>query len=216
MKQLFALVFVAALAAGMAQASIIPVFQSVTATGSGGYTFSYDVYVESPGQRIQFATTAGPGGIPAGGYDNHFTFFDFSGYVPGSAACAGSSAGGGFCSGFASSSSNTGPTAFAQAPVDSASIPNVTWAYTSQTGSIPAGSYLGRFSLNSSSNAQGAIYFSAQATRAGGLLDGTVTGNTMLTTGPSAAVPIPEPATMMLLGVGLIAISWSHRRLSRR
>jgi hypothetical protein len=216
MKQILAFVFVGALAMGVAQASIIPVFQGVSSSGSGVYTYSYDLYVESPGQRIQFTTVAGPGGVPAGGFDNHFTFFDFNGYINGSAACAGSGSGPGFCSSFSSSVSNTGPSAFAQAPVDSAAVPNVTWTYTSASATVPSGSYLGRFSLNSNSNNQGPIYFSGQGTKAGGGLDGTVAGNTLLTIGPAAAVPIPEPATMMLLGMGLIAISWSHRKLSRR
>jgi hypothetical protein len=207
MKKILMMAVLSVMAMGVGKASIIPNFVGTSDLGGGVFAYSYDVFVQSPGHRIQFTTTAGPGGIPAGGFDNHFTFFDFAGYVANSASCSGP-----FCGNFTASAANLGSSAFVQAPPDSASIPNVTWTMTSSGATIPPGSLLGRFTMNSTFSDEGVIYFSAQATRDGGTLDGTVTGNTLATVGPE----VPEPATMLLLGLGLIALSISHKRLAKR
>jgi hypothetical protein len=213
MRRLLLASLLAIAAAGMANASIIPTFVSMTNIGGNLFQYSYDVYVESPGERIQFQTTAGSGGVPPAGFDNHFTFFDFFGYVGGSASCSGSALGAGFCGNFTPGSSGMGPSAFLQNPPDTG-VTNVTWTYNNAGGVIPTGSYLGRFSMNSTSNSQGTIYFSGQSTKDDGNQEGSVTGNTATTIGPVTA--IPEPATLALLGMGLIALSLSYKKLARR
>ncbi|MBZ5585183.1 MAG: PEP-CTERM sorting domain-containing protein [Acidobacteriia bacterium] len=206
MKNILTAACLGVLALGLAHASIIPTFVSMTNLGGGVFAYNYDVFVESPGERLQMTTTAGVGGVPSAGFDNHFTFFDFLGYVPGSASCSGSAV----CGDFAVNVSNVGPSAYQQLPTDSSSLPNVTWTYNSSS-TTPPGSYLGRYTLDSTAGGLGTIQFVAQSTKDTGLQDGTVTGNIVNTVGPGSLVP--EPATLFLLGLGLISFSLSHKRL---
>ncbi len=180
----------------------------MTNLGGGIFAFTYDVMVESPGERLQLSTTAGLGGVPAAGFDNHFTFFDFLGYVPGSASCSGS-----LCGDFNLSVSNVGPSAYLQTPADSSGVPNITWTYNSNTAT-PTGTDLGKFTLNSTVGGLGTIQFVGQATKDTGLQDGTVTGNIVNTVGPGHVVP--EPATLFLLGMGLISFGFAQKRLARK
>ena len=170
------------------------------------------MFVESPGERVQFTTAAGLGGVPAAGFDNHFTFFDFFGYVPGSASCSNSSN----CANLSVGVSNTGPSAYHQAPDDNGGVPNVTWTYTASGSVISPGAYLGRITMDSTSNSQGTVEFAGQATRDGGTQDGTVTGNTLNTVGPLSGriSSVPEPATLLFLGFGMIGLSLTRKRLA--
>ncbi len=212
MKKLFLLGATALLAVSSANAAIVPVLLGITPDISTGfYVFTYDVQVQSPDTQIQSPTTAGPNNSPAGGYDNHFTFFDFEGYQ-GVKSCVGL-----FCGVGSFSAPVSGPAAYLQAPPDLGTIANPTFTFqTSPAVSLPTGSSSIIALLSTYSNVK-SIVFSGQSAVASGALAGTVDGNSVNTLGPSSTPldgTVPEPASILLMGAGITALVIARRRLA--
>lgn len=174
---------IVALAADQARATIIPTLQSVTDNGNGTFTFNYRADVAQD-QRAESG--------------DFLTLYDFHGLVANSVTAP---------SGWSASVQNVGITPPSTLPTDDPTVVNITLHNTSIALTGPASF---TFSAESDRGGVGAIVFAASATRNGGSLDGTKIANIGQVGGPSGtvggqAVNAPEPATVVLLGMGLPA-----------
>jgi hypothetical protein len=184
--------------AGSASAGLLPVSVTVQPE-AGNFRWTYSVVLPTNMQ------------LQAG---NYFTIYDFAGYMPGTAmVTAGTDPSN--SSNWKISSSNVGPTPGRLNPQDDPNIPNVTFTYTGPT--IPAGFLaLGNFSVDSTFQATTPSFFTAvnaQSTTGTGKEDDNITPTLVpLQPGPPPPPPhgTPEPATLVLAGIGLPLVGLSR------
>ena len=192
MKRLSMFCLLALTLSTVAMANIIPTNTSVTPLGTN-FTWNYN-FVVATDQNVNSGTVASSFSVlPTDPLPGGFvTVYDFNGYVAGS--CAGPA-------GWTCLVQNTGFTPSDTLPKDSASVVNLTWFYT--LGSpILGGATVNGFSAVSNYGLPEQVGFTSRGWRNQGQQSGTVTDNIGLTTGP---VPTPEPATLALLGGGMLA-----------
>jgi hypothetical protein len=175
--------------------SIIPELFGVFPTGGGDFTWVYEVTLTDD-ERLDSASP----------WPHFFTIYDFAGFIPGSQASTNPD--------WTPSSANVGPTGFGTLPADDPTIPNITWTWTPavvpQTVVGPIS--LGLFSADSIFGLVALDNFTGQATKhaPGTPADGTITGNIGFVEVPFGQVP--EPASLFLMGAGLLAVARFRRR----
>jgi hypothetical protein len=164
----------------MARADIIPTLSpSAPAPAVGGFTWNYSVNVTLD-QRV----TTG----------DFFTIYDFGSFTAGSNLQP---------VGWTFSSSLTGITPALVLPTDNPALLNLTWTYTGTT-EINGAAALGNFSVVAATDQLRASDFAAEATRNGGLNDGSKVDNV-----GQISVPIPEMSALFpilsVCGAGIVA-----------
>ena len=196
----FSLLCVLAVAlCAVATADVIPTWQSVTPAGGGLFTWTYDVNLTLDQKLIGGLSGSLPASVSPGNttYAGFFTIYDFSGFNGVTTAPAG----------WVFMSQNTGITPSDVLPNDSGSIANLTWAYTG-TATLTGPQDLGLFTAQSIYGLTTPGGFTARAFRSTGDNVGTVVDNIGSTTVPN----VPEPATMALIGAGLLGLGLLRRR----
>jgi hypothetical protein len=188
--------------------NVIPTGAGIT--GSGPYLWTYDFQL-SGDQDVHsgLPPTASPVAHTNVSFGSFVTIYDFAGYVAGSCFAP---------AGWVCSSQNVGFTPDDVLPNDDASLPNLTWVYTTgpTLSGQPDGLDLGLFGAASVYNNVTLVSYAARAVKNVGASAGTIADNVGLTQGPSATL-LPEPASLALSGLALALMAGVlPRRQARR
>jgi hypothetical protein len=185
-----ALTFAAALGAGTAHAGLIPTTVTVTPEG-GNFRWTYAVVLPSDMQ------------LQAGDY---FGIYNFHGLVPGSGSAP---------DGWSLSTPAVSPLSPNVTIFDDPAAPNLVWTYTGPT--IPTGQIgLGNFWASSRSGSGERSLFVGRNARSGDGEYDTNISDVAVPSGDAAAPPgVPEPATLVLAGLGLPLVGLLRRRNGR-
>ncbi len=180
-----------AIAGKPASANLLPYFVSTSAGNSGATVFNYAVSL-SDDERMDGAGT---------GYTAFFTIYDFLGYVPGSAFAPVN---------WTVSVQDVGITPVGVTVPDDPTLENLTFTYIGAQTVIGTGQTFTGFGAASTYPYVGVGgFFSQQSTKNANDAGGRDYGG-----GPEEVpVAVPEPASMLMLGAGLMALGWKGRKL---
>jgi hypothetical protein len=179
-----------------AQAGLIPTNVTITPDGSN-FRWTYAVVVTTDVH------------VQSGDF---FTIYDFGGMVPGAGNPLSNIV---TPAGWTVTSSMLGQTPPGTTPVDSPTIPNLTFTYNGPTitGQVGLGNFWAISSYGSSASAD---FTSLTQTNIGGRTEANITSTSVPV--PGAVNQTPEPATWAMFGLGLPACGvggWLRRRLRR-
>ncbi|MGL6097197.1 MAG: PEP-CTERM sorting domain-containing protein [Fimbriiglobus sp.] len=186
--RLFATAAAAVVVAGNASAGLLPANDPSVIADGGNYRWTYGIVLPTD-MRLQSG--------------NFFTIYDFAGYVPGGESAP---------TGWTLTASKVGPTPALLNPNDDANLWNLSWKYS---GAVPADGQigLGNFWAYSTFMKKADDFFTAETNRSSdGLIDRNITDVGVPTGVVGPPVGVPEPATLVLAGLGLPLVGLVRRR----
>jgi len=186
---------------GAAQATLIPTLGSISPGGGGSFLWSYDIALAFD-QNATGGSTQSLNPVPPSATVGDFvTIYDFRGFVSGSCFAP---------TGWACQTQAIGFTPDTQTPADS-NLTNLTFTRTGSTLTGPVID-LGDFGAQTSISLMDNGLFTSRGTRNQGPQAGTKIDSIGSVTVPA---PVPEPATLLLLGSTMAGLGITLRRRRR-